>query len=104
MPMTLTPNHDKNSEMNSTTVATPAIRSARDQRAASNLYAGIADALGAAAADAAGAGALTDGASWVPLEPALSDAPQLGQALASSAASLRQCGQVCGMAPPSILR
>ena len=51
--MTLMPNQDKNSEMNSTIVAMPAIRSASDQRAASNLKAGIDDALDAAAAGAA---------------------------------------------------
>ena len=37
MPMTVMPNQDRNSEMKSTIVATPAIRSASDQRAASNL-------------------------------------------------------------------
>jgi hypothetical protein len=37
MPMTEMPNQAKNNEMNSTIVATPEIRSASDQRAASNL-------------------------------------------------------------------
>ena len=44
MPITEIPNQDKNNEMNSTIVATPEIRSASDQRAASNLYAGMEDA------------------------------------------------------------
>jgi len=71
--------------------AIPAIRSANDQRAASNLKAGIDDALDAAAAGAAGAagaGALTAGAAWVAVELEPSVAPQLGHAVASSAAWL----------------
>jgi len=82
----------------------PAILSASDQRAASNLKAGIDDPLDAAAAGAAaagaaaagagggagagGAGALTAGAAWVAVELEPNVAPQLGQAVASSAASL----------------
>jgi len=86
-------------------VATPAIRSASDQRATSNLNAGIDDALdagpaGAAAAGggvlaaggggaaAAGGGVLTAGAAVVVAALAPNGAPQLGQAVASSAASL----------------
>ena len=90
IPITLMPNQDKNSEMNRTIVATPAIRSASDQRAALKLYAGTEDAAAAAAGAGgavAGAGALTAGAAWVAVASALSEAPQLGQALASSAAT-----------------
>ena len=89
IPITLMPNQDKNSEMNRTIVATPAIRSASDQRAALKLYAGTEDAAAAAGAGGAvaGAGALTPGAAWVAVASALSEAPQLGQALASSAAT-----------------
>jgi len=86
--------------MNNTIVATPAIRSASDQRAASNLKAGIDDPLAAAAGGAAaagvaaagvaaaGVGALTAGAAWVAVELEPNVAPQLGQAVASSAASV----------------
>ncbi len=71
--------------MNSTTVATPAILSARDQRAASNLKAGRDDPLDAAAgaAGAAGAAAGGEGAAvgigWVAVAVEPSGAPQLGQ-------------------------
>jgi len=103
--MTLTPNQDRNSEMNRTIEATPAIRSARDQRAASNLKAGTDDpvdaepagaaasgggvlAAGGGGAAAAGGGVLTAGAAVVVAALAPNEAPQLGQNVASSAASL----------------
>src|SRR5271157_4149053 len=103
MPMTLTPNHDRNSEMSSTTEAIPAIRSAVDQRAASNLYAGTdepvdAAAAGAPAGAAAGGGVPAAGApAAAAVELAPSGAPQLGQKVASSAASLWHWVHVCGM-------
>ena len=90
-PATVMPNQDRNSEMNSTTVAMPAILSASDQRAASNLKAGTDDGSWTPprrVRAAAGAGALTAGAAWVAVELEPNVAPQLGQAVASSAASV----------------
>jgi hypothetical protein len=79
--------------MNKTIEAIPAIRSASDQRAASNLKAGTDDPVdaepaGAGGAAAAGGGVLTAGAAVVVAALAPNGAPQLGQNVASSAASL----------------
>src|ERR1700722_14408793 len=87
-------NQGRKRQMKSTTVATPAIRSARDQRATSNLNGGsageLAPAPAAAAAVAGGAmppgGGGTAGAPCAGAAAALSAAPQLGQWLASSLA------------------
>jgi hypothetical protein len=79
-----------NKEMKSTTDAIPAILSASDQRAASNLKAGRVDPLDAAAGAVAPAGAAAGaaGGGWVAVAVEPSDAPQLGHAVASSGASL----------------
>jgi hypothetical protein len=72
--------------MNNTIVAMPAIRSAIDQRAASNLYGGsVEPTLGAALPDGAPAG----GGGCPPEAAAAARlAPQFGQKVAASAASL----------------
>src|SRR5580692_7522114 len=83
-------NQGRKRQMKSTTVATPAIRSARDQRATSNLNGGTADVLAPAPAAAAAGGAMPPGGGPAVGAPcagaaaALSAAPQLGQWLASS--------------------
>jgi hypothetical protein len=91
MTPTLSLNQDKNSEMKRTTVATPAMRSASDQRAAENLYAGMlvpVDPVDPLDADAAPAGAPTPEEDEACPAAECSDAPHLEQNAASSAASL----------------
>jgi hypothetical protein len=76
--------HGRNRLMNNTIVAIPAIRSANDQRAASNRYGGSVEALGAAlpCGTPAGGGGALEAAVGARL------APQFGQKVAVSAASL----------------
>src|SRR5580704_19247019 len=91
-----TVNQGRKRQMKSTSVATPAIRSARDHRATSNLNGGTADALAPAPAPAGAAaggamppgGGPAGGAPCAGAAAALSAAPQFGQWLASSLAWL----------------
>src|ERR1700722_1623182 len=76
-------NHGRKRQMKSTSVATPAIRSAVDHRATSNLKGGTADVAAPAPAGAAAGGAMPPGGGPAAGAPcagaaaALSAAPQL---------------------------
>src|ERR1700722_12645595 len=86
-------NQGRNRQMKSTTVAMPAIRSARDHRAMSNLKGGTADVLAPAPAPAGAAagGAMPPGGG-----------PAAGAPCAGAAAVLRAAAQIGQWVAPSL--